>query len=54
MTGDKIELIPIEQIRIANPRTRNKIKWLSLQWSRTCHSEMGRCAGQEMVRLLSP
>jgi ParB family chromosome partitioning protein len=30
MTNDKIESIPVEQIRIANPRTRNKIKWLAI------------------------
>lgn len=28
MNRDEIEMIPIHQIRIANPRTRNKIKWL--------------------------
>jgi ParB family chromosome partitioning protein len=27
VSQDKIELIAIDQIRIANPRTRNKIKW---------------------------
>ena len=30
MMDEDIVLIPIEQIHIANPRTRNKIKWLAI------------------------
>lgn len=30
MTGEKIELIPVDQIQVVNPRTRNKIKWQAI------------------------